>query len=331
MNLYNKNFFSIIIPLYNREDLITETLKSISEQTYKNFEVIIIDDGSTDKSAQVALEAMSEFSLKGEILHIKNSGHGAARDYGIQHSSGNILSPIDSDDLWLPSFLEDMNRAIIELETEVDNCIFFSDFIYFFDDKPIEKNKFESLSLFPQISKTRISDDIVQISDDFFRYLLQEQPIFWGAVCFSRSMYNRLGAVSKYIPGKSGSPVEWEFFLRISFNGVIGIYVNKTNTKIRRHINNMSKDLTTQFEGELEILRMLPDVLALESEHLILVNQEINDRTFSCGYQYFSQYKMRDARRCFFSTLYSRHWKRSLFYVFLSTIPICLLRKIRDV
>lgn len=88
---------SIIIPVYNTEMYIKRCLQSILTQTYQNFEIIIVDDGSTDRS----IEICKEFALKSrkiKILHIENSGVSAARNIGIRHSTGNYICFIDSDD-----------------------------------------------------------------------------------------------------------------------------------------------------------------------------------------------------------------------------------------
>ncbi len=329
MDIHKENMFSVIIPLFNREELIIETLQSISNQTYRNFEVIVVNDGSTDKSGQIALKSIETLGINGKVLHIANSGHGAARDHGIQNASGNILAPIDSDDLWLPDFLNNMNSSIIALGNDATNCIFFSDFNLFFEDGEYEVNKYESLNSFHLLNKTKLSKNIFKIEDDLFTYLLQEQPIFWGAVCFSRDLYERLGPIGKHIPGKSGSPVEWEFFLRCSYNKTTGVYLKEMNTKIRRHMNNMSRDLTTQFEGELEILKLLPDLLSLNEDYLYLVKHQIHKRTFSCGYQYFDQYVMKSARKCFFKTMFTKLWLKSIYYFILTIVPVHILKKIR--
>jgi glycosyltransferase involved in cell wall biosynthesis len=76
----NKNKFSIIIPNYNKEEYVRETLESIFNQTYKNYEVIVIDDGSTDKS----IEIIKEFDIK--LFHTKRKRAGGARGQALSRS-----------------------------------------------------------------------------------------------------------------------------------------------------------------------------------------------------------------------------------------------------
>lgn len=99
-------FFSVIIPLYNKEDYIANTLKSVLNQTFQDFEVIIVDDGSTDKSAQV----VNSFNDK-RIQLVKNKmnlGLPNTRNVGISLAQGEIIALLDADDLWTPLFLSEM-------------------------------------------------------------------------------------------------------------------------------------------------------------------------------------------------------------------------------
>lgn len=95
---------SIIIPAYNIAKYIEETLKSVFIQTFNNFEIIIINDGSPD-----TLEfekALEPFLDKIVYLKIENIGAGAARNFGIEEARGELLAFLDGDDIWLPEFLE---------------------------------------------------------------------------------------------------------------------------------------------------------------------------------------------------------------------------------
>ncbi len=91
---------SIIIPLYNREKIIKKTLDSILKQTYQNFEVIVVDDGSTDQGYMVAKKYEDKFwprKIRYKVLHQKNKGAPAARNKGFRDSEGKYLFFCDSD------------------------------------------------------------------------------------------------------------------------------------------------------------------------------------------------------------------------------------------
>jgi glycosyltransferase involved in cell wall biosynthesis len=102
-------FFSVVIPLYNKEDFIQNTLKSVLNQTFQDFEIIIIDDGSTDKSAEKVKEIDNP---KINYCRIENQGVSNARNVGIQHSKADYICFLDADDYWYPHFLEQMYKYI---------------------------------------------------------------------------------------------------------------------------------------------------------------------------------------------------------------------------
>lgn len=93
---------SVIIPIYNRAHYIEECLESVLRQTYKNFEIIIIDDGSTDNLKEV----LDSYFKKIKYIYKENGGVASARNVGIRHSSGDYIAWLDSDDRWLNFKLE---------------------------------------------------------------------------------------------------------------------------------------------------------------------------------------------------------------------------------
>ena len=96
--------FSIIIPLYNKSHTIKRALKSIINQTYKNFEIIIVDDGSTDNGIEIVNKFTSDVRIK--ILKHKNQGVSIARNNGVKNSLYEYIAFLDADDEWEPKYLE---------------------------------------------------------------------------------------------------------------------------------------------------------------------------------------------------------------------------------
>ena len=94
---------SVIIPVYNAEKYIAATLKSVLSQTYENFEIIIIDDGTPDNSVKIC-QQFNDSRIK--IVHQRNRGLPGARNTGIRHAQGDYLAFLDADDSWLPEKLE---------------------------------------------------------------------------------------------------------------------------------------------------------------------------------------------------------------------------------
>ena len=92
----DKRFFSIIIPIYNSERYLDECLQSIQKQTYPNFEVIMINDGSTDKSIEICKKYINDNRFK--LINKKNTGVSSSRNIGLNHAHGDYILFIDSDD-----------------------------------------------------------------------------------------------------------------------------------------------------------------------------------------------------------------------------------------
>ncbi|MBT3982620.1 MAG: glycosyltransferase family 2 protein [Bacteriovoracaceae bacterium] len=101
-------FISVIIPTYNRSSIVLRALKSVLDQTYTNFEVWIVDDGSTDESFQVINWYINKNQLadKVHLLKTTNRGVSAARNEALKKSSGEWIALLDSDDEWMPDKLQ---------------------------------------------------------------------------------------------------------------------------------------------------------------------------------------------------------------------------------
>lgn len=122
---------SVIIPVFDAENTLSNAIESVLKQTYSNFEIILIDDGSTDNSAEI----ISQFlSVNPQIISLKTKGRtgaGAARNLGIAQAGGRYIAFLDSDDLWLPTKLE---KQIKQLESTTDAVISVTQYQVFKDD-----------------------------------------------------------------------------------------------------------------------------------------------------------------------------------------------------
>jgi len=102
-------FFSVIIPLYNKAKYIAACLEGVLNQDYKDFEIIIVNDGSTDASVAV-VEGFSSDKIK--LYHQENSGVSSARNHAVDKAEGNYLAFLDADDLWKPQHLQCLKESI---------------------------------------------------------------------------------------------------------------------------------------------------------------------------------------------------------------------------
>lgn len=119
VNLQNSSpLVSVIVPAYNAERFIQRTLNSILAQTYQNLEVIVVDDGSTDRTADIIRE-IAQQDNRVTLLQQSNSGVAAARNLGIQYSKGEFIAPIDADDIWHSKNLEKQIQCFAESNSNV--------------------------------------------------------------------------------------------------------------------------------------------------------------------------------------------------------------------
>lgn len=101
---------SVVIPLYNKEHTITRTLGTVLNQTYKDFEVVIINDGSTDNGVSVIQNFSTDSRIK--IINQSNQGVSVARNEGVRNATYEYVAFLDGDDEWLPNYLSKMYEAI---------------------------------------------------------------------------------------------------------------------------------------------------------------------------------------------------------------------------
>ena len=170
---------SVIIPLYNKEHYIKETIESVLAQTYTDFELIIVNDGSTDNSVNIVSMIEDPRII---IVNQKNAGVSSARNHGLQIAKGEYIAFLDADDTWLPGFLDAMfslsqqypeesvfsaaqeNRPITTLPTGVSVVKDFCSYFYCFCTGTlfIKKSVFDKVGYFRQD---------IQIGEDFDMWL----------------------------------------------------------------------------------------------------------------------------------------------------------------
>lgn len=150
---------SIIVPVYNTEEYLCECFDSIISQTFSDFEVIIVDDGSTDNSPSICDEyATKDYRFK--VLHKKNEGVSVARNLGLDNATGKYIAFIDSDDLILPSMLEDLIKVAEHENADIVQSA-----------GPIKENVVESGKV------TRMTQE--QVLDENFGFTDFYKPSLW--------------------------------------------------------------------------------------------------------------------------------------------------------
>ncbi len=118
---------SIITPTFNSQDFLAQTIDSILDQSYKNWELILIDDASTDNTVNLIKDYISKHSNISLIQNNTNQGAGVSRNKGINAAKGDFIAFLDADDLWLPNKLE--VQINLMLKNNLDVCFSSYDLI----------------------------------------------------------------------------------------------------------------------------------------------------------------------------------------------------------
>ena len=115
----NKLLVSVVIPAYNRANSVRRSVESVLQQTYRHLEIIVVDDGSTDGTAEV----LETFEDRIQVIRQPNGGPSSARNTGVAHSKGEIIAFLDSDDTWKPEKLERQVRLLQNAGSQVPCCV----------------------------------------------------------------------------------------------------------------------------------------------------------------------------------------------------------------
>ncbi|WP_281631792.1 glycosyltransferase family 2 protein [Flavobacterium luteolum] len=181
-------FFSIIIPLYNKENFIKNTIQGVLDQTFQDFEIIVVNDGSTDKSEEKLLQFNDS---RIQYFSKKNEGVSSARNYGIEKANADFIAFLDADDYWYPSFLETIFNNISNL---ADQKV-FSAAIEFDTSKKTIPAKYS-------ISKTNEELEIV----NYFKASIKESVLCASSSVFHKSVFEEIGNFETKI--KSGEDTD---------------------------------------------------------------------------------------------------------------------------
>ncbi|WP_075983033.1 glycosyltransferase family 2 protein [Bacillus massilinigeriensis] len=138
---------SVIVPVYNTEEYLIQCVDSILEQTFTNLEVILVNDGSTDKSGDICNEYMKK-DHRIKVIHKENGGLSDARNAGIDIATGNFIGFVDSDD-----YIErDMYRLLYDLIKKYEAEISICGISRFSNEVSIKKKKFEEICYIPELA-----------------------------------------------------------------------------------------------------------------------------------------------------------------------------------
>jgi len=169
---------SVIIPTFNRSKLVVNAIRSVLYQTYRDYEIIVVDDGSTDDTAP----AIKPYMDRIRYVHQPNRGASAAQNRGVELANGDWVSVLASDDVWLPTKLENQLKAVAALGKDFGACFTNCDF---FGNTHAISSAFEQAGLREDLPFGALEEP--------FKFILGRHPaIYVQSLLVSRSLMNHL-------------------------------------------------------------------------------------------------------------------------------------------
>lgn len=261
---------SVIIPTYNSSQFLREAVQSVLQQTFADFEIIVIDDGSTDNTA----EMMQQFEGKVIYIYQKNQGVSAARNNGIKASKGKYVAFLDSDDVWLPTKLEKQIKAIHQNPTKkVCYTEYFS------------------------VSQEMRPKDLRRIRSE--NYVLQDLLLLGNvvgppsAVIAERDIFDQIGDFDESL----SLSADWDMWIRMACATEF-VFLNEPLIKYRLHNSNMSKNVKLLEEDTIRLLEKSFCTGKLPNEILIKRNAAFGYHYIVFAKSYLRFHHFLDFLRC---------------------------------
>ncbi len=227
---------SVIIPVYNGISYICDAIESAVKQTYKNIEIIVVDDGSTDGLKEV----LAPYIKRGTIRYFyeENKGLAAARNTGIKNAKGEYIAFLDADDVFLP---EKVERQVTYLTEHPECDISYSDIWHFYEESP-ERN----MSL----------QYVYYSGSEVFPRLLKKNFINPLTVVMRRSVTERFGLFNEDFRRSE----DWEYWIRLSWLGARFCFLPEKLARYRMRRASLSYDWKSEVQRkrkELDIFLWL--------------------------------------------------------------------------
>ena len=226
---------SVVIPCYNSATTIQETIESVLVQTYRDFEIIVVDDGSTDGSK----EMIHSYGDQVRYFYQPNAGQAAARNKGIREAKGEYIAFLDADDLWLP---EKLDKQIQVLSTRnVDWC--YCDCMNFEDETGKELGRYSQLMYAP-------AEGIVAKKILFGNFIASPTPVVKKELLIACGLFDESISIR--------SREDWELWLRLAVKSEIA-YLSEVLAKRRIHKSSITymEDPQKAYESHVAVIKKI--------------------------------------------------------------------------
>lgn len=250
-NIPDRPLVTAIVVVYNQEGFIEEAVRSVLAQEGAEFECIVVDDGSTDRTPDI-LAAINDPRLR--VIRQENKGLSGARNAGIEAARGEIIAFLDGDDRWRPGRLA---RDIAVYESEPTVGVVFHNFIRFSEQGTSPADAFTFYPELPEFTSRiieRLNVGIMKAPCFELIMSMAEIPTFFSAVSVRRSVLGSLRFIGRPAAGGKAPFVEdWHLFPLLTRETVVA-YSREPLAELRRHGNNFTTDVDSMVRAKLGAL-----------------------------------------------------------------------------
>ncbi|MFQ5964188.1 MAG: glycosyltransferase family 2 protein [Candidatus Scalinduaceae bacterium] len=268
---------SVIIPAYNVERYIGETLDSVLVQTYSDFEVIVVDDGSNDRTAFIIKKYQKKNPEKVRLIQKENAGPARARNVGIKASTGEYIAFVDADDLWLPEKLEKQVSYFEKQPPQVG-------MVY------TNAKKFDQQGIWTLPKRYRKK----RVEGWIYKDLLRENMIPNQSVMVRKRCFEKVGLFEESLDIIE----DHDMWLRVAMKYEIA-FLNEVLSLYREHSQGRSKGVEKTMKRAIGVmdkhLKMALGNIELEDT----IKRSFSQRLYEFGYFYLKEGRMLAARQMF--------------------------------
>lgn len=234
---------SVLIPVYNGEKYIAQAIQSVVDQTLPPYEIIIVNDGSTDASASILADLAKKYPI--HLFTKENGGQSSARNYGVRVSHGDLIAFLDQDDLWYPNHLEELVKPFFErYYPEIG-------WVYSTLDDIGENNELYRLDVLSFCNSRHPKRSLAQcLSTDMY--------VVPSATLVSKKAFNDVGGFDERLSGYEDD----DLFVRIFSKGYGNVFINKSLAQWRIYASSCSwgtRMATSRILYAKKLLQNYPD------------------------------------------------------------------------
>lgn len=317
----SRDLISIIVPVYNVEIYLTECVRSILNQTYKNIEILLIDDGSSDNSG-VLCENLAKQDDRIKVFHKENGGLSDARNYGIEKAVGEFIMFVDSDDLVSESIVDNLyNMIVSDKELKLAVC----GLSHFTDGENVQYDLGKEITIFSR--EAALVDFLCQ----------NNIPTSSCAKLYNKELLNGI----RFVKGQRFEDNEFVFKVISHCD-----YIGYCNTKLYAYRHRINSITTSKFdEKEFDIIEIGKKIIDYSKNFSIDVQdaaivyqctnclricltgteQFVNDERYIYCYNYVKQNSKRIINNCS-----ARKKIKIVLFLISLNVPMKFLRKIRN-